>query len=190
MTITETELRNLLPPEQQKRKIRVEVFSGNLGSHTIEDLGALKSKKSIVKLPKSQTGFRSSKLGMSQLEGSEPQEVILDSVFIQKKLLTSIKVYHGYALDGLEFCYEDATSQLFGKRGGKPGGDEFVFGQYFICCLFRSVAGSNLTITDTRRGEHLLGFYVRAGLWIDGIEIITSFGRKSGIYGNATGGSG
>lgn len=190
VTITETELRNLLPPEQQKRKIRVEIFSGNLGSHTIEDLGALKSKKSIVKLPKSQTGFRSSKLGMSQLEGSEPQEVILDSVFIQKKLLTSIKVYHGYALDGLEFCYEDATSQLFGKRGGKPGGDEFVFGQYFICCLFRSVAGSNLTITDTRRGEHLLGFYVRAGLWIDGIEIITSFGRKSGVYGNATGGSG
>jgi hypothetical protein len=52
------------------------------------------------------------------------------------------------------------------------------------------VTSSNLTITDTRRGEHLLGFYVRAGLWIDGIEIITSFGRKSGVYGNATGGSG
>uniref|UniRef100_A0A093VDQ5 Putative zinc metalloproteinase n=2 Tax=Talaromyces marneffei PM1 TaxID=1077442 RepID=A0A093VDQ5_TALMA len=170
VAITETELRNLLPPDQQKRKIRVEIFSGNLGTYTIDDLGVFKSKKSIVKLPKGQMGFRSSKLGASQLEGSEPQEIILDSVFIQKKLLTSIKVYHGYALDGLEFCYEDATSQLFGKRGGKPGGDEFVF--------------------DTRRGEHLLGFYVRAGLWIDGIEIITSFGRKSGVYGNATGGSG
>jgi hypothetical protein len=44
--------------------------------------------------------------------------------------------------------------------------------------------------TDTRRGEILLGFYVRAGLWIDGIEILTSFGRKSGVYGNAKGGSG
>lgn len=43
---------------------------------------------------------------------------------------------------------------------------------------------------DTRRGEILLGFYVRAGLWIDGIEILTSFGRKSGVYGNAKGGSG
>lgn len=52
-----------------------------------------------------------------------------------------------------------------------------------------SVARLTLII-DTRRGEHLLGFYVRAGLWIDGIEIITSFGRKSGVYGNATGGSG
>ena len=76
----------------------------------------------------------------------------------------------GYALDGIEFCYEDATSQLFGKRGGKPGGDEFVL--------------------DTRRGEILLGFYVRAGLWIDGIEILTSLGRKSGVYGNAAGGTG
>lgn len=129
VTLTEGELRSLLPPGQQKQTIRVEIFSGNLGKHTIDDLGAFKSKKSLVKLPKGQTGFRSSKLGASQLEGSESQEVILDSVFIQTKLLTSIKVYHGYALDGLEFCYEDATSQLFGKRGGKPGGDEFVFGQ-------------------------------------------------------------
>jgi hypothetical protein len=43
---------------------------------------------------------------------------------------------------------------------------------------------------DTRKGETLLGFYVRAGLWIDGVELVTSSGRRSGIFGNATGGSG
>jgi hypothetical protein len=43
---------------------------------------------------------------------------------------------------------------------------------------------------DTRRGETLSGFYVRAGLWIDGIQILTSLGRRSRIYGNAHGGSG
>lgn len=49
----------------------------------------------------------------------------------------------------------------------------------------------NLTaVIDIRRGEILLGFYVRAGAWIDGIEILTSLGRKSGVYGNANGGSG
>lgn len=47
-----------------------------------------------------------------------------------------------------------------------------------------------LTSSDTRRGEILLGFYLRAGLWIDGIEILTSLGRRSGVYGNPTGGSG
>jgi hypothetical protein len=39
-------------------------------------------------------------------------------------------------------------------------------------------------------GETILGFYLRAGAWIDGIQILTSAGRKSEIYGNATGGSG
>jgi hypothetical protein len=43
--------------------------------------------------------------------------------------MIQVRVYHGFALDGIEFFYEDATSQLFGKRGGKPGGSEFNLGQ-------------------------------------------------------------
>ena len=43
---------------------------------------------------------------------------------------------------------------------------------------------------DTRKGELLLGFSLRAGLWIDGLQILTSLGRKSEWYGNANGGSG
>jgi hypothetical protein len=173
VTVTETELRQRVygpEKENKKKNIRLVVVSGSMGSYTVENIGDLKSKNSVVKLPKSQSGFKSGRLGHSAMEGSEPEQLLLECAFIKTKLLTSIKVYHGSALDGLEFCYEDATSQLFGKRGGKPGGDEFVL--------------------DTRRGEILLGFYVRAGLWIDGIEILTSLGRKSGIYGNALGGSG
>jgi hypothetical protein len=125
------------------------------------------------------------------------EEVILDCAFKPTKLLTSVKVYHGYALDGVEFCYEDRTSQLFGKRGGKPGGDEFVlgkctmihFGFYFLPSMISWTIVTNRSL-DTRRGESILGFYVRAGLWIDGIEILTSLGRKSGVFGNANGGSG
>lgn len=140
VTVTESELRQQLPAEKQKKKVRLEIFSGGLGSHTVPDLSALRSKQSLVKLPKGQTGYKGSMLGFSQLEGSQPEEVILESSFIQTKLLTSIKVYHGEALDGLEFCYEDATSQLFGKRGGKPGGDEFVFGE-FSCPNERFIEG-------------------------------------------------
>jgi hypothetical protein len=172
VAVTESELRQRVygTEKEKKKNIRLVVYSGSLGSYTVENIGDLKSKNSLVKLPKNQSGYKSGKLGQSAMEGSEPEQLLLECAFIKTKLLTSIKVYHGYALDGLEFCYEDATSQLFGKRGGKPGGDEFVL--------------------DTRRGEILLGFYVRAGLWIDGIEILTSLGRKSGVYGNPTGGSG
>ncbi|KAJ5827092.1 Mannose-binding lectin [Penicillium robsamsonii] len=172
VAVTESELRQRVygTEKEKKKNIRLVVYSGSLGSYTVENIGDLKSKNSLVKLPKSQSGYKSGRLGQSAMEGSEPEELLLECAFIKTKLLTSIKVYHGYAVDGIEFCYEDATSQLFGKRGGKPGGDEFVL--------------------DTRRGEILLGFYVRAGLWIDGIEILTSLGRKSGIYGNPAGGSG
>ncbi|KAJ6093272.1 hypothetical protein N7486_008561 [Penicillium sp. IBT 16267x] len=172
VTITESELRMKLfgTEKEKKKKIKVVVYSGALGSYIVEDVGALKSKASLVKLPKSQTGYKSGILGFSSMDGSERQQLLLECAFIATKLLTSIKVYHGDALDGIEFCYEDMTTQLFGKRGGKAGGDEFVL--------------------DTRRGEILLGFYVRAGLWIDGIEILTSLGRKSSFYGNPNGGSG
>ncbi|KAJ5950827.1 uncharacterized protein N7479_009240 [Penicillium vulpinum] len=172
VAVTESELRQRVygTEKEKKKNIRLVVCSGAMGSYSVENIGDLKSKNSLVKLPKSQSGYKSGRLGQSAMEGSEPEQLLLESAFIKTKLLTSIKVYHGYALDGIEFCYEDATSQLFGKRGGKPGGDEFVL--------------------DTRRGEIILGFYVRAGLWIDGIEILTSLGRKSGIYGNPSGGSG
>jgi hypothetical protein len=104
------------------------------------------------------------------MEGSEAQELIIDSCYIQTKLLTAIRVYHGFAVDGVEFIYEDTTTQLFGKRSGKEGGTEFTL--------------------DTRRGEILMGFYLRAGLWIDGLQILTSLGRRSEIFGNPNGGSG
>jgi len=197
VTLTDADIRARLPENKRKRKIQLEVFSGGSGKVKIEDMDDLLSKKHTVNLPPvrqapkqdegltmnalngvvglsrtltSRLGFKSKKLGLSQLQGSQEQMVILESANIQSKLLTSVKTYHGLGLDGLEFCYEDGKSQLFGKRGGKPGGDEFFL--------------------DTRRGETILGFYVRAGAWVDGIEILTSTGRRSGVFGNAKGGSG
>ncbi|EHY55392.1 hypothetical protein HRR83_008835 [Exophiala dermatitidis] len=197
VTLVETDIRGRLPEDKRKAKLSLTIFCGGSRNEKIEDLDELLSKKYIVNLPPlrqapkrdegltmnaynnmlnihksfdSRLGFKSKKLGQSALEGSQPEELILDCANIQTKLLRSVRVYHGYALDGIEFRYEDGHSQLFGKRGGKPGGDEFFL--------------------DTRRGETILGFYVRAGFWIDGIEILTSTGRRSGVFGNPNGGSG
>lgn len=169
VALDETSLRSDLPKDKQKTKLKVEVFSAGGGSHVIEDFSRLSNQKiARVKLPGGRWGYRGSKLGYSQLDGSQPQEVILDSAHIQTKLLLTVKVWHGFAVDGIEFIYEDATSQLFGNRGGAPS--EFAL--------------------DTRKGELILGFALRAGLWIDGIQILTSLGRKSEWFGNPTGGSG
>ncbi|KKK13014.1 zinc metalloprotein [Aspergillus rambellii] len=171
VVLTESELRQRVfgSEKEKKKQIRLSALSGALGVYAVGSISSLKTKNSQVKLPKG-VGYRGCKLGQSQLPGSQPNQLLLDCAFESTKLLTSVKVYHGAAVNGLEFFYEDATSQLFGNRGGKPGGDDFVL--------------------DTRRGEILLGFYIRAGEWIDAIEILTSLGRKSGIFGNARGGSG
>ena len=154
--LTEADLRAKLPEDKKKKKLKLEIFSGGSRNLTIPDVAEVLSKAYIINLPlkrqapkkdevltintlenvkglgrsfETRQGFKSKKLGFSQLHGSEPQEVVFDSTTLQTKLMTSIKVHSGSCVDGIEFCYEDGHSQLFGKRGGKPGGDEFFFGK-------------------------------------------------------------
>ncbi|KAL8986528.1 MAG: hypothetical protein Q9205_000043 [Flavoplaca limonia] len=170
VVLMEDDLLSRLAQDKKQKKLKLSIHSIGQGSHTVDDFSQLKSKSSVVKMPNGQMAFKSSQLGTSQQAGSRPEQVILESAVKQTKLLTSIRIYHGFALDGIEFFYEDSTSQLFGKRGGQIGGSDFML--------------------DTRRGEVIMGFNLRSGLWIDGIEILTSLGRKSGMYGNPSGGSG
>ncbi len=148
ITLTDTEIRAKLPEDKRRRKVRLEVFSGSSRSEKIQDIDDLSSKCHRVNLPplrqapktdegltmnvglgKSREGFKSKKLGHSQMKDSKPDQVILESINFQTKLLTSVRIYSGFALDGIEFCYEDGKTQLFGKRGGKPRGDEFLLGK-------------------------------------------------------------
>ncbi|KAI9748754.1 MAG: hypothetical protein M1835_001719, partial [Candelina submexicana] len=167
ITLTESDIRSRLPEGKRNKRLRLIVHCTGQGTQVIEDFPA--SKISTVKLPKGRIGFRGSRIGAAQTKASRLEEVVLESSYQQTKLLVQIKVYHGFAVCGIEFLYEDHTSQLFGKKG--DGSEESEF---------------NL---DTRRGEILIGFNLRAGLWIDGIELITSGGRRSGIFGNPIGGS-
>ena len=131
VVLTEQDLRARVPENKRKSKLKLSIKSIAGGSHEVEDFCLLASKASRVKLPNGQMAFKSSKLGLSQMNGTQPHEVVLDSVLQQTKLLTQVKVYSGFALDGIEFIYEDSTSQLFGKRGGQPGGSDFFLGMPF-----------------------------------------------------------
>jgi len=133
ITLNEDDLRGRLPNDKKTKKMKIKVYSAGLGEAEVDDIGRyMKLKENIVKLPNGQSGFKGCKLGASQQEGSQPQQVILETSYDRKKLLRSIRIYHGFALDGLEFLYEDSTSQLFGKRGGRA--DEFLFGKSTAFC--------------------------------------------------------
>ncbi|KAL9099916.1 MAG: hypothetical protein Q9163_004643 [Psora crenata] len=127
VVLTEDDLRSRLSNKKVK-KVKIKVFSAGLGDSVVDDVGQMiKAKDYMVKLPNGQAGFKGVKLGFSQQADTQPQQVLLETAHIQTKLLTSIKIFHGFALDGMEFMYEDSTSQLFGKRGGRV--DEFLFGR-------------------------------------------------------------
>ena len=145
--LKEQELRERLPADKRRAKLKVCVKSHGGGNLDIHDFASLSSSKnSSVKLASGQTGFRSGKLGFSQMENSRPQELIFTSSLHQNRVLSRVVFYHGFAVDGLEFFYDDGESQLFGKRGGKPGGDSFEMGKdthmhITTYCFSKSVFG-------------------------------------------------
>ncbi|KAH7245923.1 putative peptidase family-domain-containing protein [Fusarium tricinctum] len=168
ITLSESELRGRLPEKKRKGPIKISVKSYGGGSLDIDDYKKFTSKESQVKLSNGKNSFRSQKLGSSEMDGSQPTEIVFPSASKQDRVVSRVVVYHGMAVDGMEFFYDNGSQDLFGKKGGKDGGDTFEF--------------------DVRRGEYISGFVVRSGFWIDGIQILTSLGRKSPIYGNAHGG--
>ena len=130
LVLNDADLRGRLPEDRKNRRLKLVIHSVGQGMHIVEDVSQLIAKKALVKMPKGQLGFRGNMLGVSQTEGSRPEELILRSSLEQTKLLMAIKVYHSFALEGMEFFYEDSTSQLFGKRGQQ--GNEFLFGSLRI----------------------------------------------------------
>jgi hypothetical protein len=134
ITLTDKELRERLPEEKRQGTMKISIKSYGGGDLDIADFGTLCSKSSSLKLsfgigPLAKTAYRGNKLGYSQMEGSQPNEFVFTSVKEKNRVLSRVVFYHGFAVDGLEFFYDDDSSQLFGKRGGKPGGDSFEMGE-------------------------------------------------------------
>jgi len=139
VTLSEQELRSRLPEAKRKGKLRVSVKSLGGGSLDVDDFAKTCSKEvACLKIPSAvpglpKTAFRGKKLGLSAMKGSEAHEFVFTSALRQDRVLSRVVVYHGLALDGMEFVYDDDSRQLFGKKGGKPGGDVFELGMSFPC---------------------------------------------------------
>jgi hypothetical protein len=129
ITLTELDLRGRLPENKRKGRVKVSIKSYGGGSMDIDDFRTFASKSSSVKLEGGKVAFRSHKLGHSKMDGSMPQDIVFTSSVRHDRVLSRVIVYHGSAVDGMEFVYDDDSSQLFGKNGGKKGGDAFDLGK-------------------------------------------------------------
>lgn len=135
VVLTEEDLRNRLPEAKRKKDpIKISIRSWGGGILDVPDIRQLTSKESTTKLSggllMGRSAFRSCQLGRGKMENTEAQEVMFTSAQRQDRVMSRVIFYHGRALDGLEFVYDDGSRQLFGRRGGKPGGDFFELGTF------------------------------------------------------------
>lgn len=135
VTLTEQSVRHGLSESYKKsKKLKLVIYSGSLRTYVVEDFVQLvKSKQSIVKLPKGQTGYRGPRIRSSPGQNSTPEELVLQCTTTQTKLLVSIKLYLDAFITGIEFCYEDSTTQLFGRKTDETPKGEFVLGTSNQC---------------------------------------------------------
>ncbi|KLU84528.1 metallopeptidase [Magnaporthiopsis poae ATCC 64411] len=165
--LREKELRYRLPPGKRNAPFRLVARSYGGGVFETADFGRLASVDSSFKVD-GRTIWRSTKLGLSNLEDSAEDQVVFKTARKQTdenkgRILRRFVVYHGQYLNGIEFVYDDDSRQLFGNKGGKPGGDAFDM--------------------NVLRGEQLAGFKVKSGHWINAIQILTDQNRRSPWYG-------
>jgi len=163
--------------EGPKGTIKIVVRSCAGGAAEIEDFGALVSREtSVLRLtpsnsntnstaaalgsmlpgsaPPTRTAFKGKKVGQAKLEGSEPVEVVFASALPRAAgekgvVLSKVVVYHGAAVDGVEFVYDDGGVQLLGRRGGK--GEGFEMGKsslylFLFVLVFQLEVGIGLRI--------------------------------------------
>lgn len=135
-------------------------------------------------------GYRSSILG-KKTDNETIATFDLSNVY-------QVRVYHGLALDGIEFFYHknEATSsgnenhhklkkfigtiaaRSEGNRGQGSSSTSSVVGN-------RKHHYSDFMLNEN---EKITKFHIRNGAWVDGVQFELNSGRKSPFYGNANGG--
>lgn len=130
VALNESELRAKLSPAQRKGKMKISIRCHGGGSITLDDFSQFASKDSTVKIPggplSGGTAYMSRSVGSSKMDGSKPQDLIFTSTIRQDRVMSRVVIFSGSALDGMEFIFDDETTQLFGNR--KEKGDTFELG--------------------------------------------------------------
>lgn len=167
--ITEEDLRKRLPEDKRKGKIRLSVKSHGGGDLDIDDVRILCGKESRLTVGNpvtGWTGFRGKKLGLSGLDGSQPVEFIFTSATKKDRVLSRILFYHGAAVDGMEFVYDDDSKQIFGNVGGNVNVGVFDLGEFVYPA--ESPCKWRLTIYGCRYSERRVHHGICYSIWVLG----------------------
>lgn len=193
--VTLDQLRSMIPPAQVPEfgnKFNIKVHSINAATAEFTNFPEIINVKPISM---KEYGFGNNVLGVkSTLLGNANRGSPTGLVPIKVEQCYIVRVYHGAALDGIRFYAKDTSeapqipprtyagkvSSIFkGAKDVMTSGPSVLFGK----------ETANYSDLRLESNEYITGFNVRAGAWIDAIQVITSKGRLSEMFGSKSGGS-
>lgn len=131
-TLTEQDARERLPEHKRRGRIRLRVFSGGGGCLEIDDLHCLTSRASSLKLtpgPLPRLAYKGKRVGQSSESDAPGQEVIFLGTTKSSRVLHRITAYFDdAAVKGIEFSYDDDSTQILGSRSAADKGETFDLG--------------------------------------------------------------
>ncbi|KAK2612120.1 hypothetical protein QQS21_001850 [Conoideocrella luteorostrata] len=130
LALNEQDLRARLPETKRTGRMSISIKSHGGGHLTIDNFKDFTSKGSMIKLAGGKMASRGQKLGDYETAACEQQEFIFTSVEKQGRVMSQITAYHNSSLQGLEFSYDDNTSQILGKGEGNEECGTFEFGEF------------------------------------------------------------
>ncbi|CCE62477.1 hypothetical protein TPHA_0C03240 [Tetrapisispora phaffii CBS 4417] len=191
------DLRSRIPPnhlEKHANDFKIGILCTNGPNKTFDNFPNLLNISTIsmakYNYPGNVKGIKSPLLGNSN-RGSE-----FDIIPINIKNITMVRVYYGSALDGLRFYQRTddpnkppSIPPRTYVSGLKDSMKNFSINDKNTYNVLIGNETTNFSDINLENGEIIKEFNVRCGAWIDGIQIVTSRGRSSPMFGNANGGS-
>lgn len=173
VVLNEGELKGRLPKVRGgggNLAVRVRSYGG--GELVIPALKKMCGKGAALKLGGGKVAYRQAMIPATTraVDERETHDVIFMGGAKQNgRVLSRVAVHRGPSpLEGLEFVYDDGSAEVLGRKGE---------------------AGKDVFEVDIRRGEYLTGFNLRVAKVVEGVQFLTSVGRKSGMFGEKQGGS-
>lgn len=129
----------------------------------------------------------------------ESHDKKMDVIGFEIKNIRTVRIFHGYALDGIQFHFTLAdNSQNPPKVPARNYFGKFIH-KISDSPQHKNSAGAKKVVTignekhhysdfTLNEGEYITKFHFRNGAWIDAVQFETSAGRKSPMFGNASGG--
>lgn len=199
-------LRSRIPPNElgnHGNNFNVKILSVNASEVEIQNFPSVIRAEPIAMdrygFPSGTRGIKSPILGDPK-RGSDVGIIPFDC-----SQVSAVRIYHGAALDGIRIFLNSDSSPAGVSTQSGDGGQPPIPPRTYMNKLTNAFKSTSIKDTSGKsvlyghetgnysdvvipEGDALAGFNVRCGAWIDAVQVLTTQGRVSELFGNSQGG--